>query len=116
MSFFTPTFTQGLILGQLSILVLLGFILKYLFLDNSPRDADGFRTVPTPPFQSQTLQQNPNDIDSKEALDISVEGGSEMELESAEWFNALLEQVSICHEAVLQAPNIVSLNVLAGIR
>lgn len=33
-----PTFTQGLILGQLSILLLLALVLKYLFLvtDSSP--------------------------------------------------------------------------------
>ena len=31
----TPTFTQGLVLGQLSILVLLMLILKYLFLDST---------------------------------------------------------------------------------
>ena len=32
----TPTFTQGLIIGQLSILLLLAFILRYLFFDTKP--------------------------------------------------------------------------------
>lgn len=32
----TPTFTQGLVLGQLSILLLLASILRYLFFDTHP--------------------------------------------------------------------------------
>ncbi|KAF5374760.1 hypothetical protein D9758_000127 [Tetrapyrgos nigripes] len=78
----TPTFTQGLILGQLSIIVIIYFILKYLFLDSTkypsettsyhPRvDNDSQRTLP------KTHPVNPSDIAD----------------ESAEWFNLLLHQV-----------------------
>jgi len=92
----TPTFTQGLILGQVSILLLVYFILKYLFFDSkstrlleeSPQeDAPFFR----PSFSAEKfiatafLQTKANKQD---------EGRDGDSTESAEWLNVLLKQVS----------------------
>jgi len=85
---FQPTFTQGFIVGQLSILVLLGMVLKYLFLESSPYPYQ------TPSYHHQVdndafiLQENfqacnnapPHDPDSYESM---------------EWFNTLLKEVRI---------------------
>jgi maintenance of morphology protein 1 len=72
---FQPTFTQGLILGQLSILVLFGLILKYLFLDSTHLSTSFYH----PRVESdQTLRIH--DTISKE--------------DSTEWFNVILKQVS----------------------
>lgn len=92
----TPTFTQGLILGQVSILLLVYFILKYLFFDSkstqlleeSPEeDASLFR----PGFSAEKfiatafLQRKVKKEDGERDEDS---------VESAEWLNALLKQVS----------------------
>jgi maintenance of mitochondrial morphology protein 1 len=93
----TPTFTQGLILGQLSILLLVYFILKYLFFDSksvqhledpTEEDAPAFRPsfsaekfIPTAFLQKKVEEQD----------DEEHHGGS---AESAEWLNVLLKQVS----------------------
>ncbi|KAJ7462699.1 maintenance of mitochondrial morphology protein 1 [Mycena galericulata] len=71
-----PTFTQGLILGQLSILVLLVLILKYLFLDSTEY-----------PFETSSYHPLKQNISSQ-----SVESTYE-NAESAEWFNMLLHQI-----------------------
>ena len=82
--FFQPTFTQGLIVGQLSIFFLLGTILKYLFLESSKYppaayhqqvDNDAFARQRN--FQArQTLPEHDPDA-----------------YESTDWFNVLLKQV-----------------------
>ncbi|KAG8928869.1 ERMES complex subunit mmm1, partial [Tulasnella sp. 418] len=77
---FTPTFTQGLVLGQISIIGLLFIILKYLFLDSAeqPRSVDPPALKPPPPRSSLgngNLEENLDD-----------------DSESAEWFNLLLQQ------------------------
>lgn len=92
----TPTFTQGLILGQVSILLLVYFILKYLFFDSksaqlleesSEEDASPFR----PSFSAEKfiasafLQTKTKKQDEERDGDFS---------ESAEWLNVLLKQVS----------------------
>ena len=79
-----PTFTQGLIFGQLSILVLLALILKYLFLD-SP----GFPTFSYQPRQSDAKRSH------SVPFHESQEAGSESQwsAESTEWFNTLLQGV-----------------------
>lgn len=94
----TPTFTQGLILGQLSILLLLSLILKYLFLDSGP----------SPPFNGNASlpQQAPSPSHEKERENISARTqftfGDEdslhdwqgrEETESARWFNLLVHHV-----------------------
>jgi len=90
----TPTFTQGLVLGQLSILLLLTFILRYLFFDTSP-----------PPV----LEDEPDSVEKERDLPqlrgalnavpsgtlmhaLDAPGGSR---ESLEWFNYLLANVSL---------------------
>lgn len=89
----TPTFTQGLIIGQLSILLLLAVILKYLFLDSGP----------APPYDAGILQQLPVPVSSHEKdrsnsraqFSLGDEGfhGGLDETESAQWFNLIVRQV-----------------------
>ncbi|KAF7319983.1 Maintenance of mitochondrial morphology protein 1 [Mycena kentingensis (nom. inval.)] len=83
-----PTFTQGLVLGQFSILLLLYFILKYLFLDSTkypfetsssyhPRaDTDGLLRKQN--VSSHSAPENPSSEDKSESL---------------EWVSMLLHQV-----------------------
>jgi maintenance of morphology protein 1 len=92
----TPTFTQGLILGQVSILLLVYFILKYLFFDSkstrlheeSPEeDAPFFRpSVSAEKFIAVAFLQPKVKKQNEERDGDSVE--------SAEWLNVLLKQVS----------------------
>ncbi|TFY80770.1 hypothetical protein EWM64_g3240 [Hericium alpestre] len=92
-----PTFTQGLILGQLSILVLLGLILKYLFLDSTPRAANV-----GPSYQPRT------DRDVKSAHKLysrEADGGAadaEPAPESTEWFNLVLQQLVEAYRSKLR--------------
>lgn len=80
-----PTFTQGLVLGQLSVLVLLGLILKYIFLDSTqnPFDTSSYQPRPDNNFNLRS-KQDPHDNEGN---------GQDKDVESAEWFNALLQQV-----------------------
>ncbi|PPQ89589.1 hypothetical protein CVT25_012334 [Psilocybe cyanescens] len=83
--FFQPTFTQGLIIGQLSILILLGMILKYLFLESSQdplRTASYHQQVDNDAFLRQRTFQarkTPSGHDPEAS-------------ESTEWFNTILQQ------------------------
>jgi maintenance of morphology protein 1 len=79
-----PTFTQGFILGQFSILALLAVVLKYLFLDTDPTQNVAERT---PPLSQPTRPSTRSDGDPTHV-------GSE----STEWLNALLHQVCRCHQ------------------
>ena len=92
----TPTFTQGLILGQVSILLLVYFILKYLFFDSksaqlleeSPEeDAPFFR----PSFSAEKFIATAFLQTNVKKQDEERDGDS---VESAEWLNVLLKQVS----------------------
>ncbi|KAJ2928930.1 hypothetical protein H1R20_g8297, partial [Candolleomyces eurysporus] len=78
-----PTFTQGLILGQLSVLFLLGAILRYLFFDSSEN-----------PFETTSYhpQFDRNSLLRKQNIETQPKSGSE-EPESLEWFNVLLRQI-----------------------
>jgi maintenance of morphology protein 1 len=73
-----PTFTQGFILGQLSILALLAVVLKYLFLDTEPAQNVSERVPVSQPAHPSTR------LDEK---------STHVEPESTEWLNALLYQV-----------------------
>ncbi|KAF7791948.1 hypothetical protein EIP86_002974 [Pleurotus ostreatoroseus] len=85
-----PTFTQGLILGQLSILCLIVVVLKYLFFD----------TVTDRPYKSASYQPRILTEDEEQTKSssekLSAKGrqscasGAE---ESADWLNVLLHQV-----------------------
>ncbi|KAJ7042555.1 maintenance of mitochondrial morphology protein 1 [Mycena alexandri] len=80
-----PTFTQGLILGQLSILVLLVLILKYLFLDSTETPFETSSYHPRVDSDLLLRKQRISSHSSAESLDENAE--------SAEWFNMLLHQV-----------------------
>jgi maintenance of mitochondrial morphology protein 1 len=74
-----PTFTQGFILGQFSIIALLAVVIKYLFLDTEPAQKVAERTAPV----SQPTR-TPTRLDGD---------ATHIESESTEWLNALLHQV-----------------------
>ncbi|KAJ3844099.1 maintenance of mitochondrial morphology protein 1 [Lentinula raphanica] len=89
-----PTFTQGLILGQLSILALLVFVLKYLFMDSTKY-----------PFETTTYQPRMNNdsiMRSQKVYQVSNEGGSNKVDESAEWLNMLLHQIAGTYRSKLR--------------
>jgi len=79
-----PTFTQGFIIGQLSILILLALILKYLFLDSSNEPLMPGLLAPSVTIQESTDTLEPINMESLP----SPEG-----LESAEWFNLIIREV-----------------------
>ncbi|EIN13499.1 hypothetical protein PUNSTDRAFT_129178 [Punctularia strigosozonata HHB-11173 SS5] len=102
----TPTFTQGLILGQLSILLLLVLILKYLFLDSEPgRQNPTFH--PTLAADKHDEAGRFNMQGTVESV-IDEEGDSleddeeEREGESADWFNLLLRNVLDAYRSKLR--------------
>ena len=79
-----PTFTQGLVFGQISILCLLAVILKYLFIETSESPVESSTYHPrlnNESLRSHLLPTHDTDDDEK------VNGE-----ESAEWFNVLLQQ------------------------
>jgi len=85
-SFFQPTFTQGLIIGQLSILILLGMILKYLFLESSQYSIETtsyHQLVDNDTLLRERELKVPNTNQAQDSNDF----------ESTKWFNTLLSQV-----------------------
>ena len=85
-----PTFTQGLILGQASILFLLFLILKYLFFDTDPERPS--RKASYPPkieFDSSEDEATAPRIDFDQFEALKRKGDSE----SSEWLNVFLQQV-----------------------
>ncbi|KIJ68280.1 hypothetical protein HYDPIDRAFT_124598 [Hydnomerulius pinastri MD-312] len=90
----TPTFTQGLVLGQLSILVLLALVLKYLFFVPPNEESE------TPTFQPLTKPDYPLRNRSPKLED---EDSTQKGPESANWFNLLArQQVVDVYRAKLQ--------------
>ncbi|RPD63041.1 maintenance of mitochondrial morphology protein 1 [Lentinus tigrinus ALCF2SS1-6] len=82
-----PTFTQGLILGQASILFLLFLVLKYLFFDT---DSDRpYRKASYPP--KVELASSEEDLTAAR-VDFS-DLDTRREEESSEWLNVFLQQV-----------------------
>ncbi|KAF8844068.1 hypothetical protein BDN67DRAFT_963563 [Paxillus ammoniavirescens] len=86
----SPTFTQGLVLGQLSILVLLGLVLKYLFFV-PPNEVSE-----TPTFQPLTKPDHPRSPIPGDEIT------TEKDSESANWFNLLARQVADVYRSKLQ--------------
>jgi len=89
---FQPTFTQGLVIGQLSILILLGMILKYLFLESSQyplETASYHQQVDNDAFLRKRELKAPN---------ITLDQDSDA-FESTKWFNTLLSQVRIFRQS-----------------
>ncbi|KAA1471560.1 hypothetical protein DENSPDRAFT_837581 [Dentipellis sp. KUC8613] len=90
-----PTFTQGLILGQLSILVLLILVLKYLFLDSSSRHTHAGSAYQ--PRTSRVVSAL-----SQKLLSEQEKYGAEGGPESTEWFNVVLNQVVEAYRSKLR--------------
>ena len=85
-----PTFTQGLILGQCSILFLLFLVLKYLFFDTDPDRP--YRKASYPP----KVELDSSDEESIAArIDLSSLEATKRDgdSESSEWLNVFLQQV-----------------------
>ncbi|THH16570.1 hypothetical protein EW146_g4091 [Bondarzewia mesenterica] len=85
-----PTFTQGLILGQLSILILLSLILKYLFLDSTPGRTHERSSYPPRDASVAAASLHQRKGSHEVRSDDRVPDGAP---ESTEWFNAMLHQV-----------------------
>jgi len=87
-----PTFTQGFILGQFSILALLAVVLKYLFLDTERSQKVPVYAERDPPvLQQPTLPSTRVD-----------ENSAQIEPESTEWLNTLLHQVADVYRSKLR--------------
>jgi len=84
-----PTFTQGFILGQLSILAFFAVVLKYLFLDTEPSPKVSERD---PPAVSQPTRPSTR-ID---------ENHIHTETESTEWLNSLIHQATDVYRSKLR--------------
>ncbi|KAI6044974.1 hypothetical protein EDC04DRAFT_2637830 [Pisolithus marmoratus] len=89
----TPTFTQGLVLGQLSILVLLVLVLKHLFFVSPVDQSD------IPNFHPRTVPDHPS---WNRTPKVEEDSPREASLESAVWFNLLARQVIDVYRAKLQ--------------
>ena len=87
-----PTFTQGLVLGQASILFLLFLVLKYLFFDSDPDRP--YRKASYPP--KVELDSSDEDLTAAR-INLSDLGSSKREgdSESSEWLNVFLQQVRL---------------------
>lgn len=84
-----PTFTQGLILGQVSIFLLLFLILKYLFLDSGPHKALLYQ-----PHIIRAEGDEPSaDTDGSPQIKEELKGEL-FDSESMVWLNVILKQVS----------------------
>jgi len=93
----TPTFTQGLILGQVSILLLVYFILKYLFFDSKSaqlleESSEEDKPLFKPSFSAEKFIATAFLQTKVKKQDEEHDGDS---VESAEWLNVLLKQVSL---------------------
>lgn len=86
-----PTFTQGLILGQVSILFLLALILKYLFIDSTQTRIETSSFHPRLDVHNESGLRSHHKMEAGETDEEAEEKASDTE--SAEWFNMLLQQV-----------------------
>lgn len=85
----TPTFTQGLVIGQLSILALLYLVLKYLFLDSRPSGIALDSDQPSVPFEKDYSARTRPLVSTLPFAVTPDEDG-----DSTAWFNLILQQVS----------------------
>ena len=91
-----PTFLQGFVVGQISILLLLALILKYLFFESAPPGSPiVLAPLPVPRFQLRDAQsatldpkQIATSVDAKDSVDSRAAG-----IESVEWFNLIIREV-----------------------
>lgn len=82
-----PTFTQGLILGQLSILFLLTLILRHLFFDSRAG-----RHLETPTYHPRLDREA--SAHTKGISEGKERAAAGEDSESAEWFNLIAQHVS----------------------
>jgi len=109
----TPTFTQGLVLGKLSILLLLAFILRYLFFETNPpsseesepeTDTAAMTDADKPPRDQQPLGlpvpvvPTPHTFKESFIDEFPVDATRR---ESLEWFNLLLNGLTKSYRAHL---------------
>jgi maintenance of morphology protein 1 len=80
---FEPTFTQGLITGQLSILILLVLVLRHLFFDSRVG-----RRLETPTYHPRLDQDEPTDSHASTKGTSFPEG-----FESVAWLNIISQSV-----------------------
>jgi maintenance of morphology protein 1 len=83
---FEPTFTQGLIVGQLSIVILLVLVLRHLFFDSRAG-----RRLETPTYHPRLAEEE--EEKPLKAAAASDAGDALRGAESAVWFNLLLRSV-----------------------
>ncbi|KAI0724451.1 maintenance of mitochondrial morphology protein 1 [Cerioporus squamosus] len=83
-----PTFTQGLILGQASILFLLFLVLKYLFFDTDP--GRPYRKASYPPKVESGSREEDLTAARVDFSNLDTRRDGE---ESSEWLNVFLQQV-----------------------
>ncbi|KAF8337588.1 uncharacterized protein EI90DRAFT_3119035 [Cantharellus anzutake] len=111
----TPTFTQGFILGQVSVLVFLGYVLRYLFFDTT-----GPQPVSTGDDDSQDDQAEgePSDLPNlfnhkAQRLHLEDHEGAHLGMpdyvqklrdssESLEWLNFLLARIAQSYREALR--------------
>ncbi|CAL1696046.1 unnamed protein product [Somion occarium] len=88
-----PTFTQGLLLGQLSILFLLVLILKYLFFDTDLNQP--YKPVSYQPRIATTERDSNDEIDRTIPIKLSPDDMEGLSAGSGtvEWLNIVLQQI-----------------------
>ncbi|KAG8931723.1 ERMES complex subunit mmm1 [Tulasnella sp. 417] len=84
----TPTFTQGLVIGQVSIFLLLALILRYLFLE----PAVSSRPPSLPALAAAARQQH--ETSRSTSKDDALEADDPPPAETAEWFNVILQNIA----------------------
>lgn len=95
-----PTFTQGLILGQFSILFLLVLVLKYLFFD--PVATQPYKVTSYQPRIASDDGASPGFSGSREGQTVADGGhGKAVGVESADWLNILLHQVGTIERSLV---------------
>ncbi|TCD66384.1 ERMES complex subunit mmm1 [Steccherinum ochraceum] len=88
-----PTFTQGLILGQFSILVILFFVFKYLFFVSGKDDLQkALQYQPRLIHNGDVATEDESQAGYTPESEIERNGGGEG-AESAVWLNLVLQQV-----------------------
>jgi maintenance of morphology protein 1 len=81
-----PTFTQGLIIGQFSIICLLILVLRHLFFDSQAG-----RRLDTPTYHPRLEREEALHATASEKSPSPVIDGGE----SAEWFSLILQNVCL---------------------
>ncbi|PVF92466.1 hypothetical protein CPB86DRAFT_819611 [Serendipita vermifera] len=100
----TPTFTQGFILGQLSILVILALILKYLFLDSSLEPVSSPSIAPSIVERRERIDTGLTNEKAKLPNEESIETLPALEdgKESTEWFNLIIQEIFNSYRAEIR--------------